>query len=406
MPRSGAPSKTNPRRRKAVTLSARPDRRARDFVVAFSLGAFDVAGSATVDDNGQQRRQYKKQIIRVGEFVKDDEFETLGFEVTPDTLTNWVEQFAAMSTNGVRIPVPGNHWNLDAENNHGFVTDMYTEGDGLYATIELIGEESIALASKNDVSIFSPAVFVDGAGNQYLRPILHVALTPVPVIPGLEPFEVVDKLTIAASQGNHTFKNVPVLRLADGGSNMTLKDIAAKLEIEGTEEMTEEELGTAIEAKIEELMSDDGDGQSQDEVDAAIAAARSEGIKVGKREARKPTKTDPMTIRLSRRAYKAELDALVTGAHITPAVRDQIEKTLIPTDDDALALSLADGGCDRIEALLEALKQNDPVKLGEQTAAQSVALSRTTPGDPDKPAPSDVSKGFLERTGGVPAKAG
>jgi hypothetical protein len=67
----------------------------------------------------------------------------------------------------------------------------------LYGLIRLVGDDAIAMAGRTDCSIFSPASAVDGSGNVYQRPILHVALCCDPVIGSLKPFE-----AVAASLGS------------------------------------------------------------------------------------------------------------------------------------------------------------------------------------------------------------
>jgi hypothetical protein len=83
---------------------------------------------------------------------------------------------------------------------------------------------------------------------------------------------------------------------------------------------------------------------------------------------------------------KAKLDALVTGGHILPVVRDDLAKEYC--SDQSLALSLdalsLDTASENIakdaafDSLVEALKKNKAVQYGEKTGAQlpnAVALA-------------------------------
>jgi len=152
-----------------------------------------VMASATVFES-IPRQRFRKEVVRIGKYVKDATGQA--FNITRDVLQNWVFQFQRMRKNGVKVPIPSTHEGAsDPDKIRGVVEDLFIDGDSLVMTCELVGEDGIAAAARNDVSLGSPPDFTDGHGNQYPQPILHVALCPDPVIPGLGDF-----IPIAASR--------------------------------------------------------------------------------------------------------------------------------------------------------------------------------------------------------------
>lgn len=76
-----------------------------------------------------------------------------------------------------------------------------------------------------------------------------------------------------------------------------------------------------------------------------------------------------------------QLDLLVQTGKITPAVKTKLAASLVGVTGsrNVMAMSIQNGGKpSMLSIIVDALKDNDPVKLGEQTNLQ--ALSRTVPG--------------------------
>jgi hypothetical protein len=150
---------------------------------------------------GANSKVYKKELIRVGEYYRAGS--DLSFAVTQEVLQHWVNMFGRLTVNGVQVPIPPSHYDLD--NNHGYVREMFIEDESLYGMIELFGEdeEIEKLVATQDVSIYSPDEFIDGDKNVYIYPITHVALTPFPVVPGLREFEAI-AASLTPSKETHT----------------------------------------------------------------------------------------------------------------------------------------------------------------------------------------------------------
>ncbi len=163
--------------------------KAKDGPLALALrmaAGFSVGHRVPTELGGQPVRRFTKEVIRAGRYVKAAD--GLSFQVTLETLDHWVSVFRAMRAAGVRVPVPVTHTD-DPEANRGWLVDLQRSGESLVGTIDLVGADAIRLAGTCDVSIYSPAEHIDGHGNRYVRPILHVALCTDPVVPGLSPFQ-------------------------------------------------------------------------------------------------------------------------------------------------------------------------------------------------------------------------
>ena len=336
-----------------------------------------MLADARTDANGAPVKTFTKDLISVGTWVTPDGQQ---FEVTPATLSRWVDTFEAMQADGVKVPVPEGHTD-DAGKNRGYVTGMFVDGDTLKATIDLIGEDAIAMASRTEVSIFVPPSLKSGRGTVYEQPIAHVALTPVPVVNGQGGF-----VPIAASRGGNA--HVPVLRLAEQEGSTTMnpiQQIASALGID-TSGMDDAAVLAAIMAALDGAGEQDASADSQasaEELASSLATARVTiaALRKGKGAPREP---DPMVLKLSRQNRRLELDQLVASGKITPAVAKALDAAWV--SESGLKFSL-DPNVDALwDATLAALRSNDARQLGEVTRAQSVRLARETPGGGAVPA--------------------
>lgn len=82
---------------------------------------------------------------------------------------------------------------------------------------------------------------------------------------------------------------------------------------------------------------------------------------------------DTLTLSLVKDARETKLGVLVSAAKITPAVKDKLLSVF--ATDESLKLSLGKG-VDNFNAVYDALSENDPVVLGEQSGKQAVVLSQ------------------------------
>jgi len=277
-------------------------------------------------------RTFRKEIIRKGTYYKASQ--DMRFEVDDAALDNWEAMFALMEKNGVRVPAPVTHTD-DPEANRGWWSSIYREGDSLYGHVELSDPE---LAKTCDVSLYSPAEFIDGKGNKYVRPIVHIALVTNPVIPGLEPFT-----PISLSQENP----------------MDWTKIKEALEIE--EEMTDENAEELILAAIEKLKKPEEEEETEKPVvEEPVAAAAKE--------------VDPTLLSLAQDNRIMKIDQLVADNKITGAVAKQLKERFA---GKKLALVLSSKMDDGFDAVIASHRENDPIKLGEHTKGQTIQLSNS-----------------------------
>ena len=315
------------------------------FRLDMGIGFQAIAREKRVD--GVISRKYRKELIRLGKYVKDDS----PFEITELVLSNWVKQFHRMKRNGVRVPIPNTHDDDgDTSKNCGWVLDLFVEGESLFMVCDLIGEDAITSAAKADVSVYCPLNFTDGTGNEYEYPITHVAMCTHPVIPGLSEF-----IPLAAS-----------LKLKENKMDAKKISKALKLELDG--DKSEDQF---IKAFTELKASFEGEQKKRKDIEKE----RDELLKkepTGNEE--KPATPDPMLLSLAADNRNMKLAALVSAGRITPSVSEKLQDLFIGEDNKALVLSLQTGTHGNFDKLILALSENDPVQLNEQTGPQLFRL--------------------------------
>lgn len=350
-------------------------------VVAMSSDAgLNPSGSIQLDDNGQPHRIFKKDLIRVGEFVKSSTGQRIS--VDKAQLDKWAETAQQFIANGNNVPLTNGHDKTgDPEKNRGWMTDAFVDDDTLYGVFDVIGEDGLKAASRSYVSIYAEPEYTDGEGNGYQFPIRHVALTTDPVINRQGKF-----VPIAASQDEPEPREADFLTLATETPAMDFKALADKLGITDlTEENAVEKIGEAF---------DTAKKPAEDQA-AELSNAKTRISELEQQA--KPIELSNTERVLATRNLDSDLKSLVDGGHVVPAVVDKI-KPLLSTP---VMLSVADGkDAPNYAPVIEALKLNDPVKLGEQTAGQSLALSHSVQdgGDDGLDKVEEQTRKYAERT--------
>lgn len=348
------------------------------FVLACSALAEPALSGAGTDPSGVPFRLYTKDVISCGEWQVPETGQK--FSVDEARIDRWCSTFNAMAAAGVEVPIPLGH-TFDPNLNRGFVQGFFRDGDTLKMTAKMIGEDAMLAASRNLVSLFAVDEFEDAKGNTFTDAILHVALTPVPVIPGQQGF-------IAASRGGLNV-NAPVFRLAMEPSTMNqhLLSLAQAFGVDTSKCTCDQELHDAIAAKKpagEDKPKPEAVAMAKKlaDTEAALSLARTELAAATKAE------DNPRILKLSRQSRTAQLEALVLAGYATPAfVKAQLAR-YCPADDKALALSLTPAVDAMFEGLIEDLKLID-FKTLEQAGRTRTALSRSVPGEASDPAVAD-----------------
>jgi hypothetical protein len=310
-----------------------------------------------------------KDVIRAGRYRHPN----LRFTIDVDRarLDHWARVFSRMTANGVRVHIPADHSDAAADN-RGYVLRMKCIGDRLMALCQFIGADAVRDAARNQVSIGVAPTFIDGKGRVYRDAIVHVALTPVPVVPGQDDFISAETFSAAtpgaeaspaaaAPGGMLTLAAAQILRSSPMAQTMlpcseeTLSALHGL--VPGLSEVPAEQKLEQILQYIQSVAADN------DSAHLSLAAP------------------DPAISQALLEAVKAKRDLCVSRGALTPAVADALLARLAP-DNQLIGLS-REGGADATLALsiFTSLAENRPVPLGERSGLQARALSRAVPGD-------------------------
>ncbi len=280
--------------------------------------------------------QFRKELIKVGEYIHPATKEA--FHITVATLNHWAKTFSQWFAAGNHVPIPLGHSKVDnPEDNAGWVTSMFVEGDSLFGIMEL-NDPKLSLTT--DVSICVEKKRNDGKGVEYSNIITHVSLCTDPVIAGLGEFT--------------------KLSLSNGDTSMDfLKKLGKAIGLKG--EATEELVLSALADKT----------KPAEDKEVELSSA-----------------TDPL-VKLVSENRALKLSNLVKAGLITPAVKDVIAAKYVEVK--ALALSMASKQEDGFDVLYEILVQNKPADLTEATGVQSLELTNTQTAPPNAMA-TEVAK--------------
>lgn len=333
--------------------------------VATGLAA-PVIGPAT-NEAGAKIQRFSKDLIRAGEYVKGRQV----VKATHARMDHWVKQFLAMKEAGVNVPIQLDHRD-DAAAKAGNLRSLFRVGDTLWGEIEMVGEDSIALAGRTEVSIGIREKMRDGKGKDYEDVIEHVALTSYPVVPGQGGF-------IALSRDGQDEK-VPVFRLAKSkGSNMELlSKLAAALSID---------------------MADKSEDDVTSECMARIAALHKSVADTTKKLNLALKQSDPPdapTLKLHRRVREQDIQARQTAGKLNAAGAEALRSLVIGGTDNAnLSRTLDDHSEALIDGFLQVIDKLPSLKTaGGETKGQY--LSRQTPSD-EGGSEKDIDPDFQKR---------
>jgi hypothetical protein len=340
--------------------------------------AYDLVGSTPAavlsesqNPDGVKRARFKKEIVRVGSYVHPTTGDA--FDITPAMLKNFVKQFHQMQVNGVTVPFQRGHDIEDdtAKDALGTVYDMDENGKSCFGYIEVIGAGAIEETLRNDVSIYSPPEWIDGKGNVYRAPVVHVALHPYPVLPDLGGWQ-----TIAASLASKK-DDAPQKKERRQGTEETmdlkaLQKLAKTLGIE--DELTEDNAAEKIGAAVKALSKKVGDLEKK----AEKATKALELAQTQKDEAEKDAEIPEAVLELAVDARATKIEALVEAGKLKPACAEKIAQRF--GEGDSLKLSLGAGRED-FKFWLGIIGENETRDMKEKTGPQVLALHGA--GSPD-----------------------
>ena len=165
---------------------------------------------------------------------------------------------------------------------------------------------------------------------------------------------------------------------------MDFKALAERLGIEA--ELTEENALDTIGKAFDEAKTGVPD-ETAKALEDATTEAKELKAKIEKQDDTKHELTATERV-LATRLVDSELSTCIAEGRITPVVRDAIRPQLIESD---MLLATKDGGDPKALKIIEGLKQNDLVKLGEQTKRQVVAIKPDAGNESDDPTDDAVN---------------
>lgn len=365
----------------------------RAVLLSADSAGFEPIG-APIERDGQIVRRFKKELIHVGLYRHPVMDWTL--DVTTERMDAWIAASKTMAENGVKVPIVADHAIGDSERTLGYVEGaLWREGDVLYGVHEIVGDAQIALALRiNQTSVWIDQDFHDGEGRSYGEVILHNSITPEPVVNDQEGF-----VAIAASRsGRTTVEKAPVYVLSTdrGAKDMTDEQIKQLREIMGAgDDLTAD---NALSRIAERFKGHGADLEARDK-ELADLKAKVETLTAEVKAASRDAKPEVDAEVLDDRGESAEerIDGLVSKGSILPAVAASLKPVLCgeagKRNGYMLSRKLSGTPQSIARMVIDALAQNDPVKLGEQTRSQAVALSRDVPGEADaNPDPEDIKQ--------------
>lgn len=310
-----------------------------------------------------------KELIYVGDFVKETEDSKLKFSVNKGLLDHWEQTFKSYLANGNEVPLPLGH-TTNPELRRGSVVELKQQKnkkglDSLYGKVVFKDAKAAELAKTTNASILVEPSVTDGKGTVYKRPIVHAALTDYPVIPGLEPFQ-----AIVAS------------RIEE--KKMTVVELAQKMGIDPN--TPPDQMFDAIWAAFSKLKGGAPPGAPPGAPSGAPPMVKASDTPPTGQVAKDVTaetlamSRNPQFVGMLRDNRRMRIEKLATGesARITPAVRKHLEDTYCKDDKLSLSLLGTDDGFDGVMATLEL---NEPVfRTGSRTGIQSpdqIALSHS-----------------------------
>lgn len=349
----------------------------------------------------------RKELAKVGSFVHRGTGRTEN--ITRERMLKWVTAFKKRLAKGIKPFIPDRHTlSPRASENFGYVVGLSVQGDSLYADLQLIGDEALALAARNDVSLCAVGDALDADGERYSECLDHVALTPNPALTNLGGY-----VKIAASAGGSPVDAPiysPAAALFTRSKTMLtpeqMQKLRQKLSLDASVP-DEQVMDVASEHVLAAI-----DVQQQARQDAAKVTALSTEVTNLKRDlaaanekvtmlsADAPKELDPRTLSLMRRTFKTDREKAVSSGVISEAGMTAIDNLLGVNQPNGLALSLSAGGDDAdadmvYSRLCEIIATHPGVKTNAQIQRSKLALSA---GREDGPVSEERKRELLSQT--------
>jgi hypothetical protein len=321
---------------------------------------------------GKPASYFWKDMIHTGNYVHPEAGFSLA--VDRDRLQRWADTGKQLLAAGVAIPINCDHSDA-ARDVVGYIKEFKLDGDQLLGLCQFIGEDAALTAARNFVSVGIDPEFTDGQARKWGESIVHLALTPVPVVPGQNQFV------------QATGEQEPVTVEDDDDDDASLPCTAEQFqtlcELIGEDLQAEDCVASIIE-QLQSKQNSAADLAAKAQTE--LAAARNEIMQLS---ARMPPVVPAEVQAAIAETASAKLDLAVDRGILSPSVRDRLVSLLVPGPGgkaSVLSLSraanLAGDQCLAL-AVADVLLDNEPVSLGERTGLQ--AMSRLVPGEESSP---------------------
>jgi hypothetical protein len=337
----------------------------------FKLHAPNLSEDSRVDPSdglpsevaGQPASYFWKDVIHSGNYVHPNR--NFSLAVDHDRLNRWAETGQQMLAAGVAIPINCDHSDA-ARDVVGYIKEFKLDGDRLLALCQFIGEEAALMAARNLVSVGVDPDFTDGQARQWGEAVVHLALTPVPVVPDQDQFVLAEE-----AETN------------DAPAEITQLPCTPE-QFQKLSELLGESVDPAnCVSRVIDQLSPEEESESPD-LQAELAAARQEIFQLS---AKLPATIPREVQNAIAETATAKFDAAVEKGSLSPGARDRLVAVLIGDgESNVIALSRGAGaGGDRSLAMTiaEILGDSQPVSLGETTGLQ--AMPRQVPGEESSP---------------------
>jgi hypothetical protein len=306
--------------------------------------------------------------------------------VDRDRLQRWADTGQQLLAAGVAIPINCDHSDA-ARDVVGYVKEFKLDGDRLLGLCQFIGDDAALMAARNLVSVGIDPDFIDGQARQWGEAIVHLALTPVPVVPDQDQF-------VQMPNAEDQMPNEE-----DGTLSCTAEQLRTLRQLIGEDVGTED----CVSRIIERLQSGAENGSEDSpavDLQAELAAAREEIFHLS---ARVPPVLPAEAEAAIAESATAKFDAGVSQGILSPGARDQLVAMLVRGGDgraNIITLSRASnpGGNHCLAmAIADVLMDNEPISLGERTGLQ--AMARQVPGE--EASPIDQLRQYMTRVASV-----
>jgi hypothetical protein len=314
-----------------------------------------AAGDLPAEVAGQPASYFWKDMIHAGNYVHPAR--TFSLAVDRQRLQRWAETGQQKLAAGVAIPINCDHSDA-ARDVVGYVKEFKLDGDRLLGLCQFIGDDAALTAARNSVSVGIDPDFTDGQGRKWGEAVVHLALTPVPVVPDQDQF-----VQLPNEEEMPTLPCTPE-------QFATLRDLIGQ-DVAGEE---------CVSRIIQRLQTED-EAETPD-LQAELAAAREQIFQLS---AKLPPAMPGDVEAAMTESTTAKFDAAVARGSLSPSARDRLVATLVRGGDgkaNVIALSRsANPGGERCLAMAvaEILLDNEPIPLGEATGLQ--AMGRQIPGE-------------------------